>query len=315
MTDDLLYNELLDALYATFGNHAGYRVTHAKGILASGIFTPSKKAREVSRASHLQGPTVPVILRFSNFSGIPTIADGDATASPRGLSIRFRLPSSDSSTDVVAHSFDGFPVSTPQQFLGFLRGIAASVNQPYNPTLLNDFLAGHPIARRYMETPKLTPSSYLLERYFGVNTFRFINAGGSTVFGRYRVDSTIEGAHLSDQEASAYPADFLMKELANRLRVGPSDLKLQLQLPSPVDDLADSAVAWPHSGPDARREVELGLITVQKILSLQDGEAEAELGFNPGNLIDGIDASADPMIMVRKRIYELGVIRRQRVLQ
>jgi catalase len=48
-----------------------------KGIIFEGEFTPDSHAREISKAPHLQGPSSKVTVRFSDFSGIPTIPDND----------------------------------------------------------------------------------------------------------------------------------------------------------------------------------------------------------------------------------------------
>ena len=54
-----------------FGNHPGFRLAHAKGIVCEGIFEPTAEAAELSRAAHFSGKPVPVIVRFSNATGIP----------------------------------------------------------------------------------------------------------------------------------------------------------------------------------------------------------------------------------------------------
>lgn len=118
-----LYDNLLDTLYSTFGIHKGYRVAHSKGILTRGYFMATPQAATLSRALHLQGGKISVVMRFSNFSGIPQTPDGDMMASPRGLGIQFELAPG-VVTDIVAHSYNGFPVGTSEEFLTFLQGIA-----------------------------------------------------------------------------------------------------------------------------------------------------------------------------------------------
>src|ERR1700712_3129122 len=39
------------------GIHPGFRFTHAKGLVASGSFTPAPSAKTISRAAHLQDAT------------------------------------------------------------------------------------------------------------------------------------------------------------------------------------------------------------------------------------------------------------------
>ena len=79
--------------------------------------------------------TVPVTVRISDFTGIPDIPDTIGDSSPRGLSIKFQLPDG-SGTDVVAHSFDGFPVDTTNKFITFLRdNPETAIGELRNPVL------------------------------------------------------------------------------------------------------------------------------------------------------------------------------------
>jgi catalase len=45
-----LYEQIVDALYALFGVHPGYRAVHAKGIVCEGTFSPAATAASVNRA-------------------------------------------------------------------------------------------------------------------------------------------------------------------------------------------------------------------------------------------------------------------------
>ncbi len=79
----------MDALNGVFGKHPGARAVHAKGIVLEGSFTASSEASSVSKAPYFRNQTVPVIVRFSNFAGIPDLPDNHALASPRGMAIKF----------------------------------------------------------------------------------------------------------------------------------------------------------------------------------------------------------------------------------
>lgn len=306
MNQDALYDALLDALYATFGQHPGFRVAHAKGLLLSGTFVASTQARTISRAAHLQGEPVAVMARFSNFSGLPGTADGDPMASPHGLAIRFALPDG-SSTDIVSHSFNGFPVATPQAFLAFLRGIAANGGSTPDERPLQAFLATHAQARAFLETPKPAPRSYAGIAYYGVNAFQFINGEGQLHVGRYRIEPMLASGVLSPSQAAAMPEDYLQEELAARLAAGPIRLRLVLQLATARDNSADGSIAWPASNP----QLELGEITLERLVPAADQlQQQQRMGFNPGNLPDGISPSADPMIKARQGIYQRALLRR-----
>ena len=62
------------------GIHPGFRPAHAKGILLTGMFTPSPEAASYTRAPHIQQDSTPVTVRFSDFAGIPTVPDNDPRA-------------------------------------------------------------------------------------------------------------------------------------------------------------------------------------------------------------------------------------------
>src|SRR5580704_15518521 len=84
-----LIPQLLDALDALSGLHPGFRPAHAKGAMCSGTFTPSPEAVKLTRAPHVARQSTPVIVRFSDSTGLPTVADNDLQrASPRGFAVR-----------------------------------------------------------------------------------------------------------------------------------------------------------------------------------------------------------------------------------
>ena len=86
-----LSNQILQKFEALFGAHPGFRLAHAKGIMLNGTFTPTAEAASLNRAPHLNRPSSPVTVRFSNSTGIPVIPDNDPNADPRGCAVRFYL--------------------------------------------------------------------------------------------------------------------------------------------------------------------------------------------------------------------------------
>src|SRR3984893_8814265 len=124
-TNPVLAGQLLDALDTLSGLHPGFRPTHAKGLMCSGTFTPSPEAAKLTRAPHASKPSTPITVRYSDSTGLPTIPDNAPQRSgPRGIAVRFHL-ADHAHTDIVAHSTNGFPVRTGEEFLEFLRAAAA----------------------------------------------------------------------------------------------------------------------------------------------------------------------------------------------
>ncbi len=291
--------QIVGAFDAVFnGPHDGARAVHAKGELLEGHFVAAPEAVGLSRAPHLTGNNMPVLVRLSNFAGVPDIDDADPAASPRGMSIKFLLADG-GSTDIVAHSYNGFPVSTPEDFLAFLRALAA----PETGTLA-DFLATHPAALRFAEAPKPAPESYATETFYGVNAFVFTNDENKARHARYRIEPVAGPAHLSAEEAARSASDYLARELAERLGAGPVEFRLVAQLAGPGDDVTDGSTPWPKDRPS----VALGTLTLTGIADDQD--LQRDLLFTPLSLVDGISPSEDPMLIARNRAYRISHDRR-----
>src|SRR5207249_6389765 len=193
--------QLVDAFNAVFGAHPGARANHAKGVILEGTFTPSASAASVSKAAHLQKQKspIPVMVRFSAGSGLPTVPD--TAEMPRGMAVKFTLADG-SITDIVVLSFNGFPVATSEEFRDFLLAISASGPDAPKPTALDKFLGSHPAAKAFVEAPKPPPVSYATLPYFGINTFKFTNAKGVATFGRYQLRPVSGEKFLSKEQVS-----------------------------------------------------------------------------------------------------------------
>src|SRR5947199_1457995 len=176
--------QLVDAFNAVFGVHPGARANHAKGVIVEGTFTPSASAASVSKAAHFQKQKspIPVTVRFSAGSGLPTVPD--TAEMPRGMAVKFTLADG-SQTDIVVLSFNGFPVATSEELRDFFLAISAIGPDAPKPTALDKFLGSHPTAKALVEAPKPPPMSDGTLPYFGINSFKFTNAKGVATFCRH----------------------------------------------------------------------------------------------------------------------------------
>jgi catalase len=298
-----LPEQLVDAFNGVFGVHPGVRANHPKGVVLEGVFTPNATAASVSKAAHLQKKKtpVPVTVRFSAGSGSPTVPDTNEM--PRGMAVKFTLPDK-SVTDIVALSFNGFPVATAEEFRDFLLAIGASGPDTPKPTAFDKFLSTHPAAKAFVETPKPPPVSYATLPYFGINTFKFTNAKGVATLARYQLQP-LAGAHfLTKEQVSTMGPDYLTDEIRERVHRSPIKFKLLVQVATQDDKTDDPSIAWP----DTRKKVELGTITITKAVA-DSQTAEKKLLFVPGALVPGIEA-ADPMIGARSAAYIVSLSRR-----
>jgi catalase len=303
LTDPTLAQELLDAFDAVFGLHPGYRPAHAKGLMCTGTFTPSPEAAKLTRAPHASRKSTTVTVRYSDGTGLPAIPDNDPQSTPKGFAVRFHLGEHEH-TDVIAHSTDFFPVRTGEEFLEFLRALAA--HGAGQPEVLGRFLAAHPSAKRFVEAPKPIPTSFAREAFFAVTSFEFTNANGASRHGRFRIRPDAGTEYLSDDAAAAKPGDFLFDEIDQRLAKGPIKLSVFVQLAGPGDDVTDATVSWPKD----REELPFGKITLTKRVDEESLELR-KIIFDPLPRVDGIDSSGDPLTQARADLYLLSGRRRR----
>jgi catalase len=291
---------------ANGGVHPGFRPAHAKGILLRGMFTPSSEAASLTRAPHLHRSSTPVTVRFSDFAGIPTVADNDLQgASPRGFAVRFHL-AEHVHTDIVAHSVDSFPVRTTEGLVEFLNALIATDPAGPHPNAIEQFLGAHPAAARFVQIPKPIPTSFARASFFAVSAFTFTNADGVSRYGRYRVLPVAGNEYLGETEAAARGANFLFDELKERVAKGSVIFRIVVQLAEVGDTTDDATVRWPEDRPQRA----FGEISLQQIMPNNASEQQ-HIIFDPIPRVDGIEASADPLFEPRANIYLISGRRRR----
>jgi catalase len=287
------------------GEHPGFRPAHAKGVMFAGTFKASPDTPSLTRAPHAQGET-PVTVRFSDFAGIPTVADNDPqSASPRGCAIRFQL-GEHVHTDIVAHSHDGFPTRRAEEFQEFLHALAASDPSQPHPNAIEQYLSAHPKALQFVQAPKPIPTSFARESFFAVSAFKFTAADGTSRFGRYRILPELGNEYLDASAAAAKGPNFLFDEIRQRIAKGPIKFRILVQLAQDGDTVDDATVRWPESRP----QVMFGEI-VLKALGAENDAERRRIIFDPIPRVNGIEASADPLFQPRADLYLLGGRRRR----
>ena len=301
-----LANDLLQMFDQLFGLHPGFRAAHAKGQMLTGTFTPAPGAQEISKAPHIARMSTPVTVRFSNSTGIPEIPDNAPEANPRGMAIRFNL-AEHVHTDIVSHSTDGFPTRDGYQFLEFLKAVVASGPDVPSPKPIEKFLGAHPAALAFVQAPKPFPSSFARDTYYGVTAFAFTNAAGKTTYGRYRIVPEDGNDYPSEAAVAGLAPNFHSEEIVARVKKNPVGFKLMLQLAEEGDVVDDATVHWPES----RKVVELGVIELTDVVA--DNAAEQkQIIFDPIPRVEGIEASADPLLELRAAIYLISGRRRRK---
>ncbi len=305
-----LSNDLIQQFDTIFGLHPTFRPAHAKGAMLTGTFTPSAEAASLTKAPHLVRASTPVMVRFSNSTGLPLVPDNDPNANPRGMAVRFHL-AEHSHTDIVSHSTDGFPTRTGAEFLEFLRALASSdlstPPDPAHPKPLEIFLGGHPAALAFVQTPKPAPSSFARESYFGVTAMKFINHDGTEQFGRYRIVPEAGNEHLDEAAAAAKGPNYLFEEIAERVAAGPVSFTLLAQVAEDGDAVDDATIHWPEH----RRQVVLGRIVLTAPVA-DDAKEQRQIIFDPIPRVEGIEPSDDPLLELRAAVYLISGRRRRK---
>lgn len=294
--------DLVNALHSAFGEHHT-RAVHAKGIILEGGFVPDKAAAQLTKAIHLQNQPSKVLIRFSDFTGIPNIPDNNPAANPRGLGIKFILPDG-STTDIISHSFNGFPTATSDEFRELLLAIGASGPNASRPTALDKFLETHPVAKTFLTTQHI-PASFATINYYGVNSFMFINNQAKSHYIRYQFITEAGEKFISPEQSAKENQDYLFTEIKKRIANGAIRFKLYAQVAEIGDKIEDPSIAWP----DTRTRIYLGEIT---ITNLAENSVQEDKSFviNPGNIPNGIEM-ADPMLILRSKAYPISVNERQ----
>lgn len=293
---------LVQDLHAAFGAHQA-RAVHSKGHIMLGSFTPSPEAVTLSRAL-LFGGTQPLIVRFSDFTGIPDIPDTDPNGQPRGFAVKF-LMSDGSNFDLVNHSYNGFPTPTAADFGELLQAIGASGSGVTKPTPLDTYLERHPSAKHFLTTQTPPPVSWATTPYFGVNAYQMTNSAGQSAFVRFRFVPAAGEHYLDPETLSGKSADYLREEIIERVAGAPIEFTWYAQVAQDGDDIADPSTPWPET----RQLVKLGVITVDR-----DGPntalADSSLLFLPGTTPLGI-SPADPMLTIRNATYPISFAERR----
>lgn len=279
---------VVDEMRNFFNPGSGHRPGHAKGHIATGSWTPSKEAKELSRAQHFN-ESVPVTVRFSSSTGLPQIPDTDPNSNPRGLAIRFHL-GEHKHTDIFSHSTPLFPVNSGADFLAFFKSIVGGT--------VGEFLGSHPAALAFVQAPKPFAKSFANEQYYALSAFKATNSDGKETYFRYRFvpDAGIDTYDASEMEGRS--ADFLKDELQQRLKSGPVSFSLVAQIAEEGDVTNDITKQWPED----RKQVKLGTIKLDTFVE-DSAELQRTIIFDPVPRLDGLAPSDDPLLDFRANVY------------
>jgi catalase len=287
---------LVEAIHTLRGFHPGFRAIHATGRIYRGRFIASDDGAALTRAVHCQpGAVVPVTARFS-FTGTDPEEPPTALTS---ISIKFYLDDG-TVTDLLGNNASAFFAAVPED----LFALSAAIG---DPEAMAAFAAARPSVAAALQALSTLPApKSLAETAFNsLNAFWFENAAGVRRAGRYRVEPEAGVSGQAVDDLQALPKEYLFTELEERLNQGPVRYALSVSLAEPEDDINDPSIPWPES----RERVLLGQMVLERRTST------AEIGdpimlHDPTRLTDGIDVTDDPILNVRRGVYEVSAVNR-----
>jgi catalase len=298
MGDPVSPDDAIEAIRGTGGAQPGCRALHAKGTLYRGTFTASPEAAGLSRAKHLDGSTVPAVIRFSNGSGNP--AQRDNSPGVRGMAVKFTLPDG-STTDVSTQTARLFVSSTPDGFVDLLKAMRPGLTTPLR---MAAYFVTHPRllgALPVLRDANKVPASYATIEYHGLHAFRWIGADGNARFVRYHLVPAAGEQLLSGSAIHGVGPDFLTDELNTRLTSGPARFDFRVQIAGPKDSTIDPSAPW--------QSTEMVTVGTLEITGLEtDREHGGDIVvFDPMRVTDGIEPSDDPVLRFRTLAYSASV--------
>jgi catalase len=135
-----------------------------------------------------------------------------------------------------------------------------------------------------------------------LHAFRFVNAADEAQYARYHWEPEAGVAGQTLEELQKQPPGYLFEELEARLRKGPVVFNLVLQLAGEGDPTDDPNAPWP----DDRPRVRIGRLEITRTTTVEE-IGDPVMMHDPTRMTDGIEPSDDPILAVRRGVYEISV--------
>ena len=288
-------NDFIEVFAKLFGEHKGIRKGHAKGVCASGDFTPTSEATAHFDAALFAGSTIPVTYRFSMAGGNPTVPD--YARSPRGLAAQFNLADG-SKHNIATLTTPVFGAKNPENFLALLKASVPDADGKPDSTKISAFRAANPDTQPQAQWLAANPPpwSYATAEYFGIHTFYLADKSGEKVKIRWHLQPKDGVKGLTDAEIAQQNANFLDDRLKQRLAEGVVEFDWIISFGEASDSENDPSVQWP-----ARPTLNAGTLRIRA-----SGDAScSNINFDPNVLSRGFSASDDPVLKMRSPAYAI----------
>src|SRR5688572_874927 len=291
------------------------RIVHARGSAAHGFFQVYESMAKVTRANFLQDPSVktPVFVRFSTVAG--SRGSTDLARDVRGFAVKFYTQ--EGVFDLVGNNIPVFFIQDAMKFPDLVHAVKL---EPHNeiPQAASahdtfwDFISLMPESAHmimWVMSDRAIPRSFRMMEGFGVHTFRFVNAEGTSRFVKFHWKPVL-GMHSlvwdEAQKISGKDPDYHRRDLYEAIANGDyPEYELGVQIVAERDEHA-----FPFDLLDATKLIPENMVPVQRIGRLvldrnpDNFFAETEqVAFHPGHVVPGIDFTNDPLLQGRLFSY------------
>lgn len=295
-----------DQIVSTMRTLAGgqkARPSGAKGQCFIGTFTPTAEAAGLSRSLAFAKPSR-VVARFSVGSGNPKVMDGNKTVN-RGFAFRIDDGGRGQTEFVMVNAPINF-VKSPEQMLAFLQARLPGADGKPDPAKIKVFTDANPettLQGKYLASHRV-PGSWVGVSYWGIHGYTLVNESGAKQLVKFQMVPTAGEIGLTDDEAKAKPADFLVEELQNRIASkAPAGFDMMAIMGRAGDEKTNATEQWADE--DKRSRVKLGTLA---ITAMEKNETCDGRIFDPLNLARGIEGPAnDPLFSERQPAYAISI--------
>jgi catalase len=276
------------------------RPSGAKGQCFIGTFTPAAEAVALTKSVAFAKPS-PVVARLSVGGGNPKVADATKTVN-RGFAFRIDAGGAGQTEFVMVNAPINF-VKSPDQMLAFLQARLPGADGKPDAEKIKAFTEANPETTgqgRYL-AGKPVPGSWVGVSYWGIHTYSVTNAAGAKQLVKFRMAPLAGEIGLTDDEAKAKPADFLVDEIKSRIAAKTAGFEMIAMLGRAGDEKTDATQMWVDE--DKRPQVKLGTLT---LTALEKNETCDDGIFDPTNLADGLAGPTDdPLFTQRQPAYAI----------
>ncbi len=295
-------DQIVGAMRTLAGNQKA-RPSGAKGQCFVGSFTPSAEAKGLSASQVFEKPSR-VVARFSVGSGNPKVMDGNKAVN-RGLSFRLDDGGRGQTEFVMINAPINF-VKSPEQMLAFVQARLPGADGKPDPEKIKAFTEANPETTqqgKYL-AGRPVPGSWVGVSYWGIHGYTLVNAAGARQVVKFQMVPTAGEIGLTDDEAKAKPADFLVDELKGRIAAkAPAGFDMMAIMARPGDEKTNATEQWVDE--DKRPRVKLGTIAITAIEKNETCDGSI---FDPLNLAKGIEGPAnDRLFTERQPAYAISI--------